>query len=140
MTGVEIAAGYVFAWAMRKARRVTGRADAELDRALDVGMDRLHEVVSAKLGQDPALERAVEEAESGREELTERTRRRLTDALEDATERDTGFAEALRQAVSEIEAVSSGTGGGGAVSGNTFLGPTAVQTGDHNRQENRFGA
>lgn len=28
----------------------------------------------------------------------------------------------------------------GAVSGNTFTGPTAVQTGDHNRQDNRFGA
>lgn len=29
---------------------------------------------------------------------------------------------------------------GGAVSGNTFHGPTAVQTGDHNRQENHFGS
>ncbi|MDX3570463.1 hypothetical protein [Streptomyces sp. ID05-47C] len=29
---------------------------------------------------------------------------------------------------------------GGALSGNTFHGPTAVQTGDHNRQENHFGS
>jgi hypothetical protein len=29
---------------------------------------------------------------------------------------------------------------GGGVSGNTFHGPTAVQAGDGNRQDNRFGS
>ena len=136
MTGVELAVGYLFAWAVRKARRVAARADAEVDLALDAGMDRLHEVVHGKLGQDPALARAVEEADAGQDELSERTRRRLTDALEDAAERDATFAGALREAVAGLEAVGSG----GAVTGNVFYGPTAVQTGDHNRQDNRFGA
>ncbi|MFF4402634.1 hypothetical protein [Streptomyces sp. NPDC001480] len=102
--GVEIAAGYVFAWAVRKARRIGGRADSEVDRALDAGMDRLHSVVSGKLGQDPALERAREEAEEGREELSERTRRRLADSLDEAAERDEEFAAALKAAVEEVQA------------------------------------
>ncbi|MFI2763617.1 hypothetical protein ACH5A3_32960 [Streptomyces echinatus] len=68
--------------------------DAEVDR----GMDRLHDLVSLvsrKLDQDPALQGAVvEEAETAREELTERTRRRLTDSLEDAVDPDEQLAAA----------------------------------------------
>jgi hypothetical protein len=138
MTGVEIAVGYAFAWAVRKARRVAGRADAEVDRGLDAGMDRLHDLISAKLGQDPALERVQGEADAGAEELSDRTRRRLTDSLEEAAERDEAFASALQQAVEELEA-AAGTGAVGSVSGNTFNGPTAFQVGNHNRQDNRFG-
>ncbi|WP_406436624.1 hypothetical protein OHB14_61865 [Streptomyces sp. NBC_01613] len=139
--GAELMAGYVFAWAVRKARRVAGRADAEVDQALDAGMDRLHEVVSARLGQDPALQRAVEEAGEERPALTERTRRRLSDALEDVAERDRDFAQALQDALARIQTVAGGSAAdGGAVGGNVFHGPTAVQTGDHNRQDNRFGA
>ncbi|MEV6055954.1 hypothetical protein [Streptomyces sp. NPDC052107] len=112
--GVEIAAGYVFAWLARKAQRVAGRADAEVDRGLDAGMDRLHELVSRKLGQDPALQRAAEEAGEGREVLSERTQRRLTDSLEDAAERDAGFAQALANLVEELQAAAAaGTAGGG---------------------------
>lgn len=118
MTGIEIAVGYVFAWAVRKARRAAGRADAEVDRAVDAGMDHLHELVSARLGQDPALERVAEEAETGHAELTERTRRRLTDSLEDAAERDPEFAAALAAAVAELQR-AQGTAGtaGTAVAG-----------------------
>ncbi|MET7887802.1 hypothetical protein [Streptomyces avermitilis] len=117
MTGVEIAVGYVFAWAVRKARRVAGRADGEVDRGLDTGMDRLHDLISRKLGEDPALERAREEAEAGQEELSERTRRRLTDSLEEAAERDTGFAEALEELVRELQSAAIGGTGGVSASG-----------------------
>ena len=142
MTGIEIAVVYLFAWAVRKSKRVAGRADAEVDRGLDAGMDRLHELVSRKLGPDPALERALEEAESGQEEPSERTRNRLTASLADAAERDLDFAEALAASVAELQTAAplSAPVGSGAVSGNTFSGPTAVQIGHHNRQENRFGA
>ncbi|MER6632322.1 hypothetical protein ABT301_29580 [Streptomyces sp. NPDC000987] len=116
MTGVEIAVGYVFAWLVAKGRRVAGRADAEVNRSLDAGMDHLHELVSRKLGQDPALERAREEAEAGQPEPSERTRRRLADSLEDAAERDTAFAEALEKLVQELQA-SGGSGGGVSASG-----------------------
>ena len=44
-----VAVGYVIAWAVRKARRVGGRLDSEVDEVIDAGLDRLHEVVAAKL-------------------------------------------------------------------------------------------
>ncbi|WP_159025190.1 chromosome partitioning protein [Streptomyces sp. MUSC 125] len=114
MTGVEIAVGYAFAWLVRKAKRVTGRADTEVDRGLDAAMDRLHVLISAKLGADPALERAREEAGEGRLEPSERTRRRLTDFLEDAAEHDTAFAEALAQLVEHLESLHGAADGASA--------------------------
>ena len=103
VTGVEIAVGYVFAYLVRKARRIAGSADAEVDRVLDSGIERLHGLVGTKLGPDPALRVAQEEAASTGE-LSERTQRRLVDALEEATERDAGFAQGLKQAVAAIQA------------------------------------
>ncbi|MFD4656320.1 hypothetical protein ACFWP2_11905 [Kitasatospora sp. NPDC058444] len=143
MVGVELAVGILFAWAARKAKRVAGRADAEVDQALDAGMDRLHEVVAARLGADPALELMVEEAESGLAEPTGRTRQRLQLALEEATESDPGFAGMLQTAVAEVreaEAAAAPARGGNTMTGNTFHGPTAITVGDHSHQENHFGA
>lgn len=53
MTGLELVAGFLAAWAVRKARRVGGRLDEEFDAATDVGLDRLHEVIAGRLGEDP---------------------------------------------------------------------------------------
>jgi hypothetical protein len=127
VTGMEIAVGYAFAWLVRKARRVAGRVDTEFDRGLDAGMDRLQALIDAKLGQDPALERAREEAGAGREALSERTRQRLELALEDAAERDNGFAEALERAVKECQTAAgamgamSAAGNGQAVAGHVTI-------------------
>lgn len=129
VTGAEIAVGYVFVWLVRKARRVAGRADAEVDRALDAGMEQLHALVGRKLGADPALERAREEAEAGQPEPSPRTRRRLTDSIEDAAERDTGFAEELARLVAEVQAAAeaaspggvSASGEGQAIGGNVDI-------------------
>jgi hypothetical protein len=109
--GVEIAVGYVFAW-------LVGRARGRVDEALDAGADRLGELVTGRLGGDPALERAAEEAEAGREELSERTRRRLTDSLEDAAERDPAFATALTELVRELHSVR---GDGLTIGGNVEI-------------------
>ena len=81
MAGIELAVGYVFAWAVRKARRVAGRADAEVDRALDAALDRLHRLVGCKLGEDPAWRRLAEEAGTDRGELSGLTRHRVMLAL-----------------------------------------------------------
>lgn len=81
MTGVEIAIGYVFAWAVRKARRVAGRADAEVDVALDGAMDRVHDVVARRLGNDPELERLEAEAAAGQDEPSALTRQRVEAAV-----------------------------------------------------------
>ncbi|MFE6053976.1 hypothetical protein ACFQ6N_24760 [Kitasatospora sp. NPDC056446] len=141
MTGIEVAVGYVFAWLVGKVGRVADRADGEVDRALDAGMDRLHTLVSGRIGADPALERAEQEAAAGQDEPSERTRRRLVDSLEDAAERDPAFGRALQDLVDELRASdrSPRPAGGPTVSGNTFNGPTAFQVGDHNRQHNKFG-
>ncbi|MEU6587661.1 hypothetical protein ABZ923_00200 [Streptomyces sp. NPDC046881] len=138
MFGAEFAVAYVFAWAVRKAKRVGGRADSEVDRALDSGMDRLHDLVSRKLGQDPALERAKEEAAEGRAELSERTRRRLTDSLEEAGERDEHFAALLEKLVDELRSLENAEGIGSAggdridFSGSTFHGPVQGKGTQHN--------
>ncbi|WP_369265233.1 hypothetical protein [Streptomyces sp. R35] len=141
MTGVELAVGYVIAWAVRKARRVAGRADGAVDQALDAGVDRLHDVVVTRLGADPALEQALTEAGSGQDGPTERTRTRLRLALEEQAEQDPGFAAALEKAVAEVEAAAAAAEPGArAVYGNTFHGPTAIQLGDYNTQHNTFGS
>ncbi|MET8545369.1 hypothetical protein ABZW03_32740 [Kitasatospora sp. NPDC004799] len=139
MVGVELAVGYLFAWAVRKARRVAGRMDAEVDQALDAGMDRLHEVVVSRLDAEPALEWLTEEADDGLPEPTRNTRRQLERALGDAAAQDTAFAGELRQAVEAVRAADPGRPGP-TLSGNTFNGPTAVQLGDHGRQDNHFGS
>ncbi|MFJ5927030.1 hypothetical protein ACIQF6_31010 [Kitasatospora sp. NPDC092948] len=65
-------------------------------------MDRLHDLVGVKLGADPALDRAREEAGQG--EPGERTRQRLVLALEEAVEQDEDFARALASAVADVQA------------------------------------
>ncbi|MGA5820357.1 hypothetical protein ACPC54_21120 [Kitasatospora sp. NPDC094028] len=131
MTGVEIAVGYVLAWMVRKANRVAGRADEEVDRTLDAAMDELHDLVSRRLGEDPALRRLAEEAE--RDEVGDRTRQRVRLALEDAVDEDPGFGEALSRAVEQVQTLdqasrpSQGPGGvsaagsGLAISGNLHV-------------------
>ncbi|MBV2153354.1 hypothetical protein [Kitasatospora sp. SUK 42] len=111
--GVEIAVGYVFAWAVRKARLVAGRADGEVDRALEAGMDRVHDVVSRKLGGDPALEQVAEEAGEDRAQLSDETRQWLALSLNNAAKKDEEFAAALKAAVEEVQAAERAVGGGG---------------------------
>ncbi|MFF9409822.1 hypothetical protein ACF1B0_30510 [Streptomyces anandii] len=127
MTGIELVVGYLAAWAVRKGRRVAGRADQEVDQALDAGMDRLHEVVASKLGDDPALERMALEGQSG-QEPSERTRQRVQLALEDASDDDSDFALALQAAIDRLEELKQQSGavtatgdGASAVGGNVSV-------------------
>ncbi|MFE4977747.1 hypothetical protein ACFRAR_37295 [Kitasatospora sp. NPDC056651] len=125
MEGVELAVGYLFAWAVSKARRVAGRADAEVDQALDAGMDRLHDVVATRLGREPALESVTREVTDGREEPTPETRNQLELALTDTASRDAEFAEALQRAVEQVRAAQASADPGpgkSTVSGNTING------------------
>ncbi|MEV6028302.1 hypothetical protein [Streptomyces sp. NPDC052036] len=80
-------------------------------------MDRLHELISAKLRAAPALERAPQEAESGQEGPSERTRPRLVDSLEDAAEHDPAFAEALDGTARELQTALAAASGGVSASG-----------------------
>lgn len=124
VTGVEIAIGYVCAYLVRKARRAGQHVDAEVDRAVDAGLERVHELVSDALGEDSALRRAEEQAETG--EVSERTWRRLTDAVEEAADADADFAAALQRAVEQLQAAEASgtviaTGDGIAIDGDVII-------------------
>jgi hypothetical protein len=127
MTGIEIVVGYVFAWAVRKARGVADRADKEVDRALDAGMNRLHELVSQKLGEDPALQKLIDEVEAEHAEPTERTRQRVQLALEDAVEQDPGFEESLDRTVKQLQDLHRRDVGVSAVDGGLAIGTVHIR-------------
>ena len=102
MTGREIVVGFLATWAVRKVHRVGTRVDAEVDQALDVGLDRLHELVAGKLGEEPALVKLTAEVEQSGE-ASSRTQQRVRLALEDAAETDSGFASDLAAAVRQLQ-------------------------------------
>src|SRR5512142_974694 len=72
VVGLELVAGYLVAWVVRKARRAGQGLDAEVDHVMDAGLDRLHEVIADKLGDDPAVTKLEVEATGGAE-VSERT-------------------------------------------------------------------
>lgn len=142
MTGTEIAvAAYLFAWAKRRGKPLSERAGQEADTAGGLLMDQLHELVVGKLGaRSQGLERLERKAAAGAEKLDGTTGTLVSASLTAAMEDDPGFADALRQVVAGLQAAEAGGAvGGGVVSGNTFNGPAALQSGSRNRQTNHFG-
>lgn len=137
MTGVELLAGAAVGYLVRKLRRVGGKADAEVDRVMDEGMDALHELISARLGPDGALERLRAEAQAGEE--TGLTVRRSEDSIAQAALDDADFAARLQQLVKSLDEraavigeaagaesmhnVISGTVHGSVLQGRDFTGP-----------------
>ncbi|WP_432984304.1 chromosome partitioning protein [Dactylosporangium sp. CA-233914] len=136
MTGLEVVAGWLAIYAWGKARRAAGRADAEVDRLVDHGLDRLHELVSDKLGGDTALSQL--EVEAGRDtaqvEVSKRTLQRVELALEEAAERDQQFAARLEELRGQVQAaqprayIASNTGDATASGGGIAV--TGVVVGD----------
>jgi hypothetical protein len=131
VVGAELAVGYVFAWLMRKGKRVGGRADEQVDTALDAGVDRagekLYELVAGKLQDDPALERLTGEAARGLEAPSPRLAQRVALALEDAADDDAPFSAALEELVKSLQAAESSdrravrAGDGGLAVGGSVL-------------------
>lgn len=129
MVGIEAAVGFVFAHLVRRADQVGERAEAKVDRSLDADLNRLHDLVSSRLGDDAALPRATEEAQQELLELAKRTWRRLADSLEDAAERDPGFAQELEELVEKLQSATVAAAGvhravafgGTAVGGNVDI-------------------
>ncbi|WP_410596215.1 hypothetical protein [Amycolatopsis sp. lyj-23] len=117
MIGVEVVLGALIAWAPAKARRAGKALDGIADEAVDAGAAKVRDVVLKKLDGDPSVRKlAAEVAETG--EVSERTRKRVELALEDAVDEDRQFADALKTALAEAR--SSGTAashGGVAVVG-----------------------
>ncbi|MFK0173277.1 hypothetical protein ACIQU5_31285 [Streptomyces sp. NPDC090306] len=116
--GLELVAGAAVGYLVRKVRRVGSRADGEVDRVLDEGMDALHDLVSGVVGDDPAVNRLLEQAGDG--EVTERTTRRATDAIADTAEEHPHFADELAGLVDRLQRHEAGLvqhGDGGVAAG-----------------------
>jgi hypothetical protein len=133
VTGIELVVGYLAAWGVRKLKRAGQAVDVEADRVLDGALERLHETVSAKLGADPA----VVKLDVAPDQVSERTRRRVEDALAEAMEDDRRFAEALEQALTAVREAEPGASEAARID---LRGAQGVQVGDHNQQVNVFGA
>ncbi|MEV7372850.1 hypothetical protein AB0O51_18445 [Streptomyces sp. NPDC090301] len=109
--------------------RFFGRGD---DRRTSAALERLDDTAAA-VG-------AADDVDAGQVRLRQEAlwQGRFESLLEDVDvrERDAVIA-ALRALVAQH--TPSGQAGGGEVSGNTFTGPTIMQVGNGNRQDNRFG-
>jgi hypothetical protein len=99
--GIEagVVAGYVIAWAVRKARRAAGRIDDEADAVVDASLDRLHEIVAARLAGHPALAQlAAEAADAARNDgrkVGELTCRGVEAALATTARNDRAFGQTV---------------------------------------------
>jgi len=103
--GLELAAGYLIAWVVQKARRAGGRLNADADLILDTELNRLHDLVVSKLGPDPALTKLEQTAAAGME-VSDLTRRRVADALEQAADDDPSFSEQLTAVLSALKGIA----------------------------------
>lgn len=122
MTGAELAVGYFVAWVVRKVRRVAGSADEEVDRVLDASMERVHDLISQRIGGEPALHQLEAEIQAGQDAPRELTRRRVVLALQDAVESDTSFADELNQLLDELAQYEEASGGVSAGAGGVAAG------------------
>lgn len=126
-----VVAGYVIAWALRKARRVAGRLDAEADAVIDVGLDKLHETVAAKLGGHPVLEDLDAEA-AGDGQVSELTRQQVELAIIAAARKDDAFAQAVTDLLAQVRAAEQ-AGGTSVLAGpgsRIFAGPAHADARD----------
>jgi len=105
----EVVAGYVIAWAVRKARRVGGRLDADADAVIDASLDRLHEVVAARLAGHPVLAELAEEAAAGGE-VSELTRQQVELVLAAETDRDEAFGLAVTELLARLRQAEQAVG------------------------------
>jgi hypothetical protein len=134
VVGLELVAGYLVAWGVRKLRRVGTRLDEETDEVIDAGLDRLHDAIAAKLGADPALGKLEDEVSQGLEP-SDRTLRRIQDAVEEAVEGDPEFGVTIEALIARLEEVRDGAP---SVAGIDLRGANGVQVGNFNTQTNTF--
>ncbi|MFI1070265.1 hypothetical protein [Streptomyces puniciscabiei] len=119
----------LWAWCRTRGARLVGRGDPGREGdALDL-LDRTAAALDAATDEERERVRAVH-ARLWQGEFVS-----LLQSLGEQ-ERDRAVAE-LHALATEF---GSAGASGGVISGNTFNGPTAVQTGDHSRQRNTFGS
>lgn len=104
MVGLEVVAGYLIAWAVSKAKRAGGQLDQDVDQIMDAGLDRLHDAIEAKLGQDQAIGALELEAAEGT--VTGRTRERAEAVLAAAADNDPEFAAGLGRLIAGLQEIT----------------------------------
>ncbi|MFD4956882.1 hypothetical protein [Streptomyces sp. NPDC058451] len=120
------------AWEGLRCRlaRWFGRGDAERERGELERLDRSAADLAAADGGTAERVRARHEA------VWQARIEALLEGIED-DEQCARVAAELERLLEQVGPLASGEGG--LVSGNIFHGPTAVQAGNHNRQDVRFG-
>ncbi|NJQ07341.1 hypothetical protein [Streptomyces lonarensis] len=117
--------GYLYWWALRRAKAGGRAATGVVDTALEAAAARLAAVVRQRLGAHDALEGVEEEAAvaaaadtEGAEpaELSDDTRGALVYAVKRATSKDPDFAARLADALAAVEQAGPGDPAGGGVS------------------------
>ena len=136
MIGLELVGGYLVAWGVRKLRHVGKRLDDETDEVLDAGLDRLHEAVATKLGADPALGKLESEVSQGLAP-SDRTLRRVQDAVGEAAEEDPEFSAIIEVLLAKLEEIHASAP---SVTGIDLRGAKGVQVGNDNAQTNTFNS
>ena len=129
MAVVQAAGSDTWAWFRTRCARLVGRGDGARETETLERLDRTAAALAA--------------TEEG-----ERERLRAVHAVlwqgEFASLLESLGADERELLVGQLTRLTRDFGGdrpaGGAVTGNTYHGPVAVQTGDHNRQENHFGS
>ncbi|MFE9447957.1 hypothetical protein [Streptomyces sp. NPDC006739] len=126
---VEAAGSDLWAWFRTRCARLVGRGDPGREGEALERLDRTAATLAAA-GEDEA------EREWRREVQARLWREEFASLLESvaAAERDE-----LVAGLDALRARTGGDGTGGTVSGNTFRGPVAFQTGAHSTQDIRFG-
>ena len=103
---MDVLAAAAVGYLVRKARRVGHRADEHVNEVLDVGTDRVCDLVQRFVAGDSALKLLSVQAGTGTE--SERTLRRAEDAITEALESDPAFAEALESLVTKLARIPDG--------------------------------
>jgi hypothetical protein len=134
MLGLEVAVGYAAAWVWRKARRVGGQLDRDVDAALDAALERVHALVAQKLAGEPAFAQLEAQAAGDTRELavSERTQQRVTLALEDAAEADERFARQLAALIEAVRLAERASGSAVPTVAVTASGTRSVAIGGNN--------
>ncbi|MEV0181765.1 hypothetical protein AB0I54_21065 [Streptomyces sp. NPDC050625] len=114
-----------------RAARLLSRGDQTRETAELQRLDRSAAALEVASTDDP---QAAEHTRIAQEASWQTRFEALLESASDPQER-TRLVESLRELIADHSAPSSDR----SFSGNTFHGPTAIQVGDNNQQDNRFG-
>jgi hypothetical protein len=134
MSGLELAGGYLAMWGVSKLVRAGKRHGQKTDEKMGAGLDELHDAVVGKLGTDAALVKLDADVAQG-VEPSDRTLRRVQDAVEEAADDDHDFAADLEDLLARLEEARNSVP---PVGGIDLRGSRGVQVGNYNTQTNTF--